>query len=55
MVKIIQQYVRALLFLKLLNQYLSLWKLFIHITFKERIKEKYAYHQLLKTINVIIE
>lgn len=57
MVKIIQQYARALLFLKLLNQYLNLWKLlFNRITFKERIKKnKCAYHQLLNTIYVIIE
>lgn len=41
MVKIIQQHARALLFLKLLNQYLNLWKLlFNRITFKERIKKK---------------
>lgn len=58
MVKIIQQYARALLFLKLLNQYLNLWKLlFNRITFKEGIKKKNkcAYHQLLNTIYVIIE
>lgn len=58
MVKIIQQYARALLFLKLLNQYLNLWKLlFNRITFKEIIKKKNecAYHQLLNTIYVIIE